>query len=413
MCDLLIISPTPTHPPDAGNRVRVKALLEFFEETGIDYHVAFFRLERGDENAMKERWGIGRCSFFEFKYPLRKIPIWKRVINKLYRLLGGYSCIPYLIDDWCDDSLLANVRALVESLDPQCVQIEYVFLSKLFECLDSGVLKILDSHDVFTDRHKMFLRQRLPPEGFYVTAKEEAAGISRADHVLAIQETETAFFRQLTRKPVATVGHFVRTKRPNNPITSIPTLMFLGSLNAPNRDAIRYFLKEIWPRVQATVPMAVVEVYGCISGYVTPNLSGVKTMGPVEHPSEGYERAWVVVAPLRFGTGLKIKSIEALGLGKALVSSPAAYAGLEDGLGKAFLSGASADEFASACIALLLDGALRRRLECSAYEYAYAWNVRQRETLSSILLRGGLGSEKLACIDGDINEAAFTSNALG
>lgn len=339
---------------------------------------------------MKARWGHDRCSFFNFKFPPRHIPLWKRVVNKLYRSLGGRSCIPYRIDDWCDDSLLVDIRKLAARLAPKCVQIEYVYLSRLFECFDCGVFKILDTHDIITDRHKMFLKQGRPPEFFYTNRSQESIGINRANCILAIQPAEAAFFRQLTDKPVATVGHIVEMRKPSLPAMSAPTLMFIGSGNPINQDALSYLLEEVLPRVQVAVPDTTLEVYGGISSYLTQQIPGVVAMGNVNEPAEAYERAWVVVSPLRFGTGLKIKSIEALGFAKALVSAPAGYAGLEDGLGRAFLGGDSADTFASNCIAALLDPDLRTRLEISAYDYANTWNRKQREALCAMLKLSGL-----------------------
>jgi glycosyltransferase involved in cell wall biosynthesis len=113
-------------------------------------------------------------------------------------------------------------------------------------------------------------------------------------------------------------------------------------------------------------------------------------MGGVGDLTTAYDRAWVVVSPLRMGTGLKIKSIEALGMGKALVSAPAGYTGLEDGLGKAYLPGDLASEFIDNCVKLLCDSAARRSLESSAYEFASRWNERQREELLGILRVRGI-----------------------
>jgi hypothetical protein len=90
------------------------------------------------------------------------------------------------------------------------------------------------------------------------------------------------------------------------------------------------------------------------------------------------------------GTGLKIKSIEALGLGKALVSAPAGYTGLEDGLGKAYLPGNLPSEFIENCVKLLCDAGARRSLEESAYDFASRWNARQREELLGVLQMAGV-----------------------
>ena len=85
-----------------------------------------------------------------------------------------------------------------------------------------------------------------------------------------------------------------------------------------------------------------------------------------------------MLAPMRFGTGLKIKTIEALGWGKALVATPSGCTGIEDGQGTAYLQGATAEEFAGHCIEVLTNATARNALERKAYEYASAWNLTQR-----------------------------------
>jgi hypothetical protein len=396
MIDLLIISPTPTHPANAGNRARIRALLECFEESGVDFHFAFFRQEDGDEKAMAARWGADRCSFLDFRRPEREYSLGQRLRNKLCRLAGRPSSIPYRIDDWCGPRLIDAVRELAERQRPGCVMVEYVFFSKLFDCFSEGVYKVLDTHDIVSDRDKMFSDRGWNPEWFYTTRGQEAVGINRADCVIAIQSGEAAHFRGMTSVPVVTVGHIVELRPPVVPITPVPTVMFLGSGNTVNQEALKYLLEEIWPSIRAAVPNAVLEVYGAICKFAGTPAAGVSLMGGVNDLTAAYGRAWVVVSPLRMGTGLKIKSIEALGLGKALVSAPAGYTGLEDGLGTAYLPGDLPSEFIENCVNLLCDAPARKSLEASAYDFASRWNERQRDELLRVLEMGGATREPKA-----------------
>lgn len=385
MSKLLVISSIPTHPTNAGNRARVRKWLELCLETGVDFHFAFFRHEAADESAMAEAWGAERCTFLNYKKPSRSFNLPQRLRIRAARVMGKAETVPYAIDDWRCEALVKDVTHLARKIKPTCVQIQYVFFSHLFECFEPSVFKILDTQDVMAERDRGFLKQGRRPEWFYTTKRQEAIGVSRADCVVAIQEEESSYFRGLTKKSVATVGHIVDLRRPAPPSTSHPVAVFIGSGNSINQDALDFLLKKIWPSIKASVPNAVLEVYGDVCASAKGNLKGVRLAGQISDLSQAYERAWVVLCPLRFGTGLKIKSIEALGQGKALVSTTEGCVGMEDGIDTALLRGDSHELFAEHCKNVLADSALRQRLENAAHEYACSWNRAQRAAFLSVL----------------------------
>lgn len=113
MSDLLLISPTPTHPTTAGNRARIRTWIELLEQAGVDFHFIFFRSEPGDETAMARRWTEARCSFVDFVPPVRKYPLARRIqarwgarvrsgnVHKVIRReLRAYCVTPALARDW-------------------------------------------------------------------------------------------------------------------------------------------------------------------------------------------------------------------------------------------------------------------------------------------------------------------------
>jgi hypothetical protein len=92
-----------------------------------------------------------------------------------------------------------------------------------------------------------------------------------------------------------------------------------------------------------------------------------------------------VIAPLHEGTGLKIKVVEALGYGKALVTTPFAALGVEDGANSAFATAESSSDFAKTLQRIMQDDAECQRLMTGATVYAREWNQRQVAALKAIL----------------------------
>lgn len=391
MRPILVISPTPTHPPTAGNRIRIFKLLEEFDRLGVPWHMVHVRLDEGDEEAMRRHWGAHRFESMPGDISPRTRNFWQKCVDKLRKKVGLTPYLwPYGVDDWCGNKVMTGVRDVASQLKPGAVWIEYVFLSRLFELFADDTSKILDTHDVFGGRDKLLRKQGIRPNWFFTTPAKEATGCVRADHVIAIQSKEAETFRRYGSN-VHSIGHFVdvQTLMPQSDVGN--TLIFIGSDNEVNRDALTFLIDEIMPKILRLVPDAVLEVYGRIGEVFAAKESppSIRMFGRVDDLSAVYRRARVVAAPLRTGTGLKIKSIEALGYGKALVAMPHAAEGFENESDKVFLLAQNAQEFAQCAANALLDAELRHSLEANAIKFCEDWNQEQSNSLKRLLVTIG------------------------
>ena len=138
----------------------------------------------------------------------------------------------------------------------------------------------------------------------------------------------------------------------------------------------------MFPIIKSKLTEAKVIIAGRIS-HVT-NYDCMK-LGEVTNLKEVYEMADVVVSPVLFGTGLKIKNIESLGFSKPLVTTTAGAEGLEDGIGKAFFVANVPEQFAEMTIQLLTNDILYSRQASEAYHFAKDWNTRQLFSLTEAL----------------------------
>jgi len=148
---------------------------------------------------------------------------------------------------------------------------------------------------------------------------------------------------------------------------------FVASFShAPNIEAIRYFAEDILPLIQAKSPGARFVVTGrnpprdLIEAYA----GKVDFAGFVEDVYAFNQSCAVMVAPLKSGGGVKLKTIEALIAGASVVSTPigAEEIGAEDGVHMFVRS--TAEGFADAVTTLLSDAPLRRRMQDAAQSFA-------------------------------------------
>jgi glycosyltransferase involved in cell wall biosynthesis len=149
-----------------------------------------------------------------------------------------------------------------------------------------------------------------------------------------------------------------------------PVILLIGNLNyLPNADGVRHFIREIFPRVRGEVPGARFHIAG--SGRAKlPIAEGVERLGFVPDLMPCYGRAWVCVAPIRAGGGVRIKILEAFAHGRAVVSTPMGAEGIEARPGQDLLLAESPNEFAESCVRLLCDARFRRQIAASGYEVA-------------------------------------------
>lgn len=370
MANILVISPTPSHPQDAGNRARIFSLLSGLRAAGHRVYFVLVKKENGDESAMEQAWD----GFYSVPYQRPEDRWTKRTFDKWAKKLGSARVLPYRIDDWYTSGISRRLREIKAQVQPDVVLVEYVFLSRAFECFAAETLKVLDTHDVFGDRHKLYLGHGTSPVFFYTSQREEQRALDRAGLILAIQAEEADYFSRQTKQKVMTVGHLVPDPEVSANTPGEPNrLLFVGSANDINLDGLSWFLEAIFPRLRQAAPDIELDVVGKSATRISGR-SGVNLLGPVDDLTPYYRRAAVVINPLRFGTGLKIKTIEALAFGKPLVTTSIGAAGLEEEKGKAFLIADSAEEFSDKVLQLLRSPKLSGEVGERARQYAQSYN---------------------------------------
>jgi succinoglycan biosynthesis protein ExoO len=185
-------------------------------------------------------------------------------------------------------------------------------------------------HDLFSSRQSQFQAIGFSDSVAALDLQTEVKLLGQADRVIAIQSQEGQVIADVLGKERVLVAPMaVSTVETPHPGHS-GHVLFVGSGTAPNVDAITWFLAGVWPGVRARIPGAVLDVVGNVGNAVPNPPEGVKVHGLVDDLGAFYRAADVVISPLRAGSGLKIKLVEALSFGKAIVASTVTCQGVED-----------------------------------------------------------------------------------
>lgn len=153
--------------------------------------------------------------------------------------------------------------------------------------------------------------------------------MQRCPHIFALQEQEAAYFQILSpnSKVYNLFGNFEYHPQP---MIGNHKLLFLSGNNEFNQNGIKWFLNEVFPSIRKSIPDVELLVGGGICK-VLPSLGkieGVSAMGYIDNPAEFYAKADVAINPVFQGTGLKIKTFEAISFDKVTLVHPHSMAGV-------------------------------------------------------------------------------------
>jgi hypothetical protein len=229
---------------------------------------------------------------------------------------------------FCHDPLIFLVQHVQQSLGPHILQVEYIWMSRLLPLAGSNVLKVIDTVDVFSS-----IDQKVSIFGLrdlVIGPDEEAEHLRRADLVLAIQEEERRELQRLAPSvPVITAGvDFDVSTDPGE--AKAGRILYVGSGNQRNCKGLQDFLRLAWPRIRRAVPDAELTVVGGVAKVITGrDVPGITSIGVATDVAPFYRDASLVINPVVAGTGVKVKTLEALCHLRPVVTWPAGVEGLD------------------------------------------------------------------------------------
>jgi len=200
---------------------------------------------------------------------------------------------------------------------------------------------ILDTHDI--QSHLLLERGDINPwtrkqDSLERLVKSEIAMTQKADVLIHLSVDDIKFFQShLPKKPhilsLPTIDEsFVAKVKAAPPQAETIDLLFVGQSHAPNLAALKWFFEEVWPLIgDRGYRLTIVGQIDMFVRIYAPEIHQAfrsNFVGPVAELAPLYRAARCVFAPMVSGTGISIKTIEALALGKPFVGTSKAYRGM-------------------------------------------------------------------------------------
>ena len=303
---------------------------------------------------------------------------------------------------------LATIGRIAREWGPDIVQVEHSFLAPYVEALDrTGCATVLSLHNIgevqYRRMHRMArgvtgkagaLLKSLAMRGW------EASWAGRFDRVLAVSDADRQHLlgRDASLR-VRVVPNGVDThKRQLLPSAEgSHDLLFAANMAyPPNAEALVYFIDRVFPLVRRQFRGA---TFTAVGMGITPEMravgarDGIIIAGPVNKIEPFYRQAAICVVPLLAGSGTRLKILEAMALGRPVVSTTVGCEGLDVRAGRHLAIADEPAALADAIVRLLRDPARARQMAWQAralVESRYDWNG-IAEALDAIYseIRGG------------------------
>ncbi len=285
------------------------------------------------------------------------------------------SPYPYIVTSHYTDRFQGRLADILGRERFDCLICEWTpyaaFIRKV-----AGIKKVIVAHNVESAIWRGYLANETNPfKKLYIrnqtlkVVRFERECFSWADGATAVSEGDAAKIRAIGLKyPVEVIDNGVDVEyfKPRQETIDRDMLAFTGSMDwRPNQDAAAYFAHEIFPLIRERRPRARAFFVGRDPGKRVLDLAridGIAITGTVDDVRPYIGKAGAYIVPLRIGGGSRLKIIEAMAMGKAVVSTSVGAEGLRVRDGENILLRDTPGDFAEAAVACLDDAGLSSRL---------------------------------------------------
>lgn len=256
-------------------------------------------------------------------------------IRPLKAFLNLFTKKSYHVERFISEDFKKKLTKTLKQEHFDVVQLEMLYMAPYVETIrqHSKAMVVLRAHNV---EHKIWERIAKETKFFvkrwYInhlakTLKEyELNALETVDGIAAITRKDAAFFRKYCSKPIIDIPYGVYPEQftPKYEIEGRPKFFHIGSMNwMPNEEGIRWFIDEILAKTVEKVPDFVYHLAGrnMPEWLTTLKDPHIDVVGEVPDAKEFVAKHDVAIVPLLSGSGIRIKIIESMAMGKTVITT--------------------------------------------------------------------------------------------
>ncbi|MBZ5589010.1 MAG: glycosyltransferase family 4 protein [Acidobacteriia bacterium] len=354
---VLVLATKPPFPAVGGGNMTLDALLRALPARDVEVRVLALALRAGPERATA--------------YAIRPV-----IVSWYRRFMGSLVCaraLPLPVARYHSPGFLPPLADELRAFAPHVIHLEQPHLGWLLPEVGNRYPVVLRAQNVesrvlarLADVRAGFVSWLLRREARRM-ARFEAEVCRQADVVAAISEVDARRLAELA--PSARVVHLPAAwgralTSPNGNLAGERPFLCLGTFDwSPNRDGARWLVRDVWPRLVRREPGATLHLAGPGSTHLgSTSDRRISCHGRVDDVGPLYDPRSVALIPLRAGSGVRLRLLEAWWAGVPAVVTPAAAEGLLDGDADGACVAGTAEEFSAMAVRLATDQPLRERV---------------------------------------------------
>lgn len=274
----------------------------------------------------------------------------------IFAMLCGES---YHVKRYVSEAFAAKLREILEKESFDIVHVESIFLTPYVPLIRkySDAKIILRAHNVehliwrqvaqsCTNSLKRWYLKHLS----LTLRAYELEHLNDYDGVVCITKNDAEVFRQAgCRKPVVSIPFGIDPGEVPSVEVEPDSLFHIGAMDwFPNQESIRWMLEEVWPVVHREVPQAKLYLAGrkMPSQWMNATIEGVSVIGEVPDAMYFIGSKKINVVPLLSGSGIRVKIIEAMSIGKTVITTTVGAQGIDYTDGENILIADTPEQFA-------------------------------------------------------------------
>lgn len=365
------------YPGRDGSSIAILSMLRSLLKVGHEVHV--FSLNTSKHFVAPETIP----SFWKDNIHWEIAPI-DNSVEPLGALLNLFSSKSYMVSRFSNSDTKKQLLNVLRSNSFDIVQLEGIFMSDYIPMIrqESNAKLILRAHNVETVIwNRLIQHENSAVKRKYLKLqvkrldKLEQRVFNSVDGIIPITEEDESLIAQRTSKPTLVAPCGIEDIEPSESQHSKLDFFQLAAMDwLPNIQGVEWFLEEVWPKIRTKVPEATVYLAGRgmplhLIQQHNPNY-GINITGEVDDAREFYRTHGIQIVPLLSGSGMRIKLVEGLSQGKAIISTAIGCEGIGARDGEEMMIASNAVEFADKAISLYTNTELRHEIQKKARHLA-------------------------------------------
>jgi len=388
---VLVLTSYVPYPPTSGAKIHVFNQMRYLHQEHEVVLMCPVRAGSGQAEVVARQL-VGECCTEAIPVPWRKrskVKFLPHLLHYLHRGEPPGNLIFYF------EELIEALRRLTAEHHFDIVNVYNDYMAPYIEAISPRCRcrKVLSLQNVpHLQWHRMMLTERNPRRklalfrDWLFQKRATLRHIREYDRVIAISPLDRAILlKSAQHADIAAVPAGVDSTAitPLDKPTGFSDLLLIGSMYyRPNIDAAHFLVREIFPRIRQQVPDAHLFIVGSNPPKEVLDLGkqidGITVTGYVDSVIPYYEQVCLTLVPLRAGSGVRVKILESMMLGRPVVSTTLGCEGLQVTPDQNILVADTAADFAAQTVRMMTDSELWQRIASNGrrqIERVYDWQV--------------------------------------